>query len=160
MKLKERKVYPKFTATQYAGRLIIENNNSFNAYLVSLGNKQLDVIVKPKTKDRSTQENKYYYGVVVRSIAEFMCIDDHEAHEFLKGLFLTTTEQKEIADGKTIIYERVLSITELSDVAFREYWKKCVNWAALPTDEETGLNITSGLGLYIPLPNEVDFENW
>lgn len=54
---------------------------------------------------------------------------------------------------------RVLSTTELSDIAYRDYWGKCVQWAVLPTKDE-GLGVDSGLGLYIRLPNEVDFENY
>ena len=162
MALKEKKIYPKFTGTAKGGRLFFDNESQFSKYLLVLDSKPLEIIVKPKHKDRSRQEEKFYHAVVVRMVAEAMGTEDQEAHDFLRGLFLTEEESRQIETPKghkTIRYERILSTTELSDKAYREYWGKCVSWAALPTKPE-GLGIDSGLELYIPMPNEVDFSNW
>lgn len=178
MALKERKIYPKFTAEARDGRLYLENEESYSNYLLSIDRKPLTVIVKPKHKDRSRQEEKFYHAVVVRMVAEAMTIEDQEAHDFLKRMFLKIEDSREIKvkmlikdenrtsnvpeekiTYKTVRYERILSTTELSDKAYREYWGKCIHWAALPTKDE-GLGFDSGLSLYISFPNEVDYESY
>ena len=151
----EKKIYPKFKATAKGGRLYLDEESKFSEYLVMLDGRNLHVIVKPATKDRSRQEEKYYHAVVVNMIAQAMDIMPQEAHEFLKRMFLLTEERT----GNGIRYERVQSTTELSDAAYREYWTKCLNWAALPT-LGYGLGQDSGLNLYIPLPNEVDYSSY
>ena len=89
-------------------------------------------------------------------VADEMGIDDQEAHGFLKNLFLKTEERS--SNGK-YRYVRTTSTTELNDQAYRSYWTKCQRWASLPT-KASGLGIDSGLSLYIPDPNEVDYDNY
>lgn len=155
MALKERKIYPKFDAIARGGKLYLDNENKFSQYLLNLEDKTLSVLVKPKTKGRSRQEEKFYHAVVVRMVAEAMDIMDQEAHELLRGFFLNIEEKTDSG----IRYERSLSTTELSDKAYREYWEKCIRWAALPTNQ-SGLGPDSGLELFIPMPNEVDYKDW
>lgn len=155
MALKERKFYPKFIAYAKGGRLEILKKDEFARYMAALDGKELEVTAKPRAKDRSRQEEKYYHAVVVRMVADAMGTTDQEAHEFLKKLFLTEEE----TTSKGIRFERTLSTTELSDSAYREFWGKCVQWAALPT-LPGGLNQSSGLELYIPFPNEADYDNY
>jgi len=160
--LKERKFYPKFKATVIDGKMILADRRNFDRYIMTLEGKKLDVTVKPEVKERSRQEEKFYRAVVVKMVAEAMTVEEQEAHDFLRGLFLTTEESKEVETPKgkkTIRYTRVLNTTELSDKAYREYWEKCIDWAALPTKDD-GLGVTSGLSLYVPLPNEVDYANY
>ena len=159
MALKERKVYPIFKTFVKGGRLYFLDRNGFDRYLSSLEGKRLDLILKTHHKSRSRQEEKYYHAVVVRMVADELGITDQEAHDLLRGLFLRIEERRTTKDGRQVCFVRILSTTELSDVAFREYWNKCLNWAALPTKDE-GLGPDSGLGIYIPLPNEVDYADW
>lgn len=152
--LKERKIYPKFKATAKGGRLYFEDERRFADYVASLEGVEVQVVVKKWVKQRSRQEEKFYHAVVVRMVAEAMDMDDWQAHDFLKNLFLRVEDKTDSG----LRFERVLSTTELSDRAYREYWEKCIKWAALPTDGRLGYN--SGLELYIPYPNEVDYTNW
>lgn len=152
MSLKERKFYPKFTGKVERGKLYFQNREMFDRYLIPLEGKDIEIIVKPKSKHRSRQEEKFYHAVVVRMVADAMELMDEEAHQFLKSLFL----RQEECSVTGFRYERILSTTELEAKAYREYWEQCIRWAALPTDDE-GLSQTSGLGLYIPYPNEVDY---
>lgn len=166
--LKERKIYPKWKATIQFGKLKVERGKDFANYLVPFKGKEMQVIVKPWTKDRSRQEEKFYHAVVVAMIAEAMEMERQEVHEMLKRMFLTIEESKIIKRGWVerikgekeikIRYKRVMSTTELSDKAYREYWEQCIRWAALPTKD--GLGPDSGLELYIPYPNEVDYQDW
>jgi len=167
MALKERKIYPKWEATARGGRLYYNDEGKFSNHLIPYNGKRLQVIVKPYSKNRSRQEEKFYHAVVVRMVAEAMDISDQEAHEFLKSLFLTVEEskivQRKTMDGmlkmETLRWERVMSTTELNDKAYREYWDKCIHWAALPT-KPSGLGQDSGLEIFIPFPNEVDYKDY
>jgi hypothetical protein len=152
MALKERKFYPKFKGRIQNGVLRHENKQAFERYLLTMDGKEIETVVKPRAKERSRQEEKFYHAVVVRMVADEMTIMDEEAHQFLKSMFLRREEQT----LQGFRYERTLSTTELSDKAYREFWESCIRWAALPTQDE-GLGIESGLGLFIPYPNEVDF---
>lgn len=134
-------------------KVVFQDRDSFNKHLIPYEGKAMQLIVKHVVKERSRQEEKFYHAVVVRMVAEAMDISDQEAHEFLKKMFLTV-EDKSPAGYR---YTHVLSTTDLSDRAYREYWEKCIKWAAQPTLD--GLTFDSGLGLYIPMPNEVDYEN-
>ena len=156
MQLKERKFYPKFKGYVKGGNLYFSDRKSFDRYIYgNLEGKAVDIVVKPQTKDRSRQEEKFYHAVVVASVAEVICIPNEEAHQFLKSLFLRREERT----PQGFRYERTLSTTELSDKAYREYWEECIRWAALPTKDE-GLAFDSGLELFIPYPNEVDYQNY
>ena len=155
MDLKEKKFYPVFKAKAVGARLYFEDAEKLRDYLFTLADKRLDVVIKKEVKHRSRQEEKYYHGVVVAMVAEAMGIDNQMAHEFLKSLFLRVEEKT--AGGFRM--ERILSTVELSDASYREYWTKCQRWASLPTLPE-GLGADSGLELYIPAPNEIDYENY
>jgi len=137
------------------GKVIFIDPEGWKAYKRSYGGREGDIILKDKVKDRSRHEEKYYYGVVVKAVAEKMDIGRKEAHEFMAGMFLTV--EKKSPTG--FRYTKVLSTTELGDKRYHKYiFDECLPWAALPT-KDTGLAEDSGLGLYIPKPNEVDYED-
>lgn len=153
MALSEKKFYPKFKGKVVSGQIIYEDQASYNTYIATLEDKDIETVTKPPAKERSRQEEKFYRGVVVPMVADEMCIPQQEAHEIMAKLFLTIEEQSPVGYR----FERVQSTTELSDKAYREYWNQCIRWASLPATGE-GLTASSGLSLYIPLPNEVDYS--
>ncbi len=155
MALAEKKIYPKWNVKIHNREMLFEKPEEFKEHLVPFDGKEMTITLKHHFKSRSRQEEKYYHAVVVRMVAGAMDVADQEAHEFLKDLLLKVEE----VSPAGFRYTRAMSTTELSDKAYQEYWKKCLDWAALPTDDD-GLSITSGLGLYIPMPNEVDYENY
>jgi hypothetical protein len=151
--MKTKYIYPIFPVTVQGNKLVYEDEKAFKEHLIPYEGKKMGVAVKRIVKERSRAEEKYYYKVVVRMVAEEMDIPREDAHKLMAGLFLTVEESDE-----KYRYKRVLSTTELTDDAYREYWEKCVAWASLPTKDD-GLSQDSGLNLYIPYPNEVDYEN-
>lgn len=154
MALKEKKFYPKWPVEIHDGKVVFLDQEAFDKHLARFEGKRKVIILKDEVKDLSRQEEKFYHAVPKIMIAEAMDVSDDEAHEFLKGMFLKI-EERSTAGYR---YTRILSTTELSDKAYRAYWEQCIKWAALPTLED-GLGPDSGLGLYIPYPNEVDYEN-
>jgi hypothetical protein len=155
MALKEKKFYPIFKAKAWKGNLVFEKKDDLRQYLYGIDEKRVDVVIKKEVKHRSRQEEKYYHGVIVGMVAEAMSIENQQAHEFLKSLFLRVEEKT----PSGFRMERILSTVELSDASYREYWGKCQRWASLPTLDE-GLGLDSGLSLFIPSPNEVDYSNY
>lgn len=153
--MKEARFWPQWPVKiSDDGMFIFSNPDQWEKFKIPYYGKEMTLVLKARTKDRSRQEEKFYYGVVVRMVAEEMDIGRQEAHQWLAKLFLTVEEVTRTG----LRYKRVLSTTELGDKAYREYWERCIKWAALPTSDE-GLGESSGLGLYIPMPNEVDYTD-
>lgn len=157
MSKKEAKTWPKWPVQiDHKGRIAFRNPADWEAFKVPFYGQEMDIILKKRVKDRSRQEERYYYGVVVPYVAEAMGVSREAAHDFMAELFLKVEEKT----TSGIRYERVMSTTELGDARYDQYvFKECVPWAARPTDEDTGLTQESGLSLWIPLPNECDYEN-
>jgi len=153
-------IYPTWPATiSSTGQILIKDRNKFDEFAsLYAGKENMGITLKPFRKSRSRQEEKYYHAVPKMLIAEAMDIEPEQAHEFLCKMFLTVEESTTI-DGKKVRYTRTRSTTELDDKQYREYWTRVNRWASLPTSDD-GLNLDSGLGLYIPDPNEADWESY
>ena len=91
---------------------------------------------------RSTDQNRYYWGVVVKEMAdEYGCIPD-EMHQILRLKFL---KEKEIEfEGEKFAICK--STTKLKTDEFEEYLEKCRMFASMY------------LGIVILLPNESEFS--
>ncbi len=87
---------------------------------------------------RSEQQNRYYWGVVIKMINEEMGSIPDVTHNMLRQIFL-----KSGYDFKGKRYEYIRSTTDLSVKEFNEYIENVVIWAA------------TELGLSIPSPNEI-----
>lgn len=154
MATKEKTFWPNWPVKiDEKGVLHFQNRVEWDRFKIPYYGKDMVLVLKTPSKDRSRQEEKFYHAVVVAMVAEEMDLGRQEAHEFLKGLFLRV-------EGRTTSgfrYERVMSTTELTDRQYRSYWEKCIQWAAQPTWDD-GLGESSGLGLIIPYPNEVWYD--
>lgn len=157
--LRDKTIYPAWDVAIVQNKVVFKNREAFDRHLIPLeGKENLQLTIKRRVKPRSRHVEKYYYAVPLRMIADAMNIADQEAHEFLKNLFLKVEESTVTKDGKVARYERVMSTTELGDKRYMEYvFQEVLPWAAKPTQDD-GLGIDSGLGLYIPNPNECDYD--
>jgi len=153
-------IYPTWPATiDSRGQIIIKDRQKFDNFAsLYAGKENMGITLKPFRKSRSRQEEKYYHAVPKMLIAEAMDIEPEQAHEFLCKMFLTV-EESTVIDGNKVRYTRTRSTTELDDKQYRDYWTRVNRWASLPTGDD-GLDLDSGLGLYIPDPNEADWESY
>lgn len=85
---------------------------------------------------RSNQQNRYYWGVVIETLAEEIGLTPEETHEALKHKFLTPIEKKG--------YKLYPTTTQLLTTEFNTYIEKIQRWAA------------QDLSIVIPDPNEAD----
>lgn len=93
--------------------------------------------IQKSKRIRSLNQNKYYWGVVVKIIANHTGYTSDETHQQLGRMFLS------YKNGATVF---VKSTTKLNTVDFEDYLDKCRNWAR----EE--------MSCYIPMPNEITEE--
>lgn len=131
-------MFPIFFGKVEHNSLQLDNPDEFRRYLLSLQDKQVEVIVRLPRKDRTTQQNKYYWSCVVGIPAEHFGYLPEEMHEAYKWMFLRLHEE-----GKP---ETVKSTTSLSTIEFNEFVEKCRQWTAeqdlvIPDPEQVELSV-------------------
>ena len=132
---------PIFYGTIHHGDVSHENLAYYEEYLMTLEGKKVQMTVETRKKPRSGAENRYYWSVIVKMIAEETGEHPDTAHyskKYLGGRRMTGVDHK---DGTR--EDRVQDSNSMTTVEFEDYLKKCREWAS----EE--------LSIYIPLPNEV-----
>lgn len=91
---------------------------------------------------RSIEQNRFYFGVVVKPLAEYIGVDSTDTmHETLKSLHLT--EKIRVAYDRRRKMIVTHSTTELNIMQFEDYLERIRTWAK------------KFLNYRIPYPNEV-----
>lgn len=122
------------------------NNDNLDGLVDLLSDLKGDyvVTVKQRRKIRSLSQNKYYFGVVVKVIGEYLGETKERVHDMLASLYL-----RDVVDLKNGNSElTVKSTASLDSAEFEQYIKNVRTWAQ---DE---------LNVYVPEPNEVSEEVW
>jgi hypothetical protein len=128
-------MFPIFTGRVEGGKLTLQEQDRFNAYLASLGAQSVDVVVRTWRKPRSNNQNAYMWGVVYQLISETTGFTPDETHDAMRLMFLLD-RSKDIPTLK--------STTQLTTTDMELYLENIRQWAA------------EHLNCVIPLPNEVD----
>lgn len=127
-----------FEGTIKNGRVKLKHIDAFNNLVASFQEgSQVRISIGRFKHNRSENQNRYYWGVVVHILAEHLGYFPEEMHEALKLHFL----KKEANPLPT-----VRSTTSLDTAEFEDYLEKVRMWAM--TEHE----------VKIPMPNEMDFE--
>lgn len=125
----------KVTAYAYRkdGQLILRNKAHILKEIEPFGNAELEITIQKKKITRSSQQNRYYWSVVVSMIQQRFKELGHEGitreltHEYLKGRYLF----KEVINEATgEVLKLPLSTTELSKEEFGEYLDQVIKFAA------------------------------
>lgn len=91
---------------------------------------------------RSLEQNRFYFGVVVKPLAEYIGLNSTDTmHETLKSLHLTEKIRVAYDRRRKMIVNH--STTELDTIQFEDYLEKIRTWAK------------KFLNYRIPYPNEV-----
>jgi hypothetical protein len=100
---------------------------------------ELDVVLQPHRRTRTNPQNRYYWGVVVKLLAEHCGYEPDEMHEALKARFLG-------ANDPQFGLLKIGSTRKLTTVEFGVFLEQCQQLGA-------------EMGVYIPNPNDVDLES-
>lgn len=97
------------------------------------------VEIRAFKKDRSNQQNKYYFGTVLKAISDYTGFSKGDLHELFKSNLLPS-KMIMLGDKNVSVTQ---STTELTTVEFEQYISEIMQFAS------------ESLSLYIPSPNEV-----
>lgn len=129
---------PIFAATvNESGRLAIEQPSAFRAHLLRLKEKRVEVIVRRFREQRSSESNRYYWGIVVPLLAEELGYEKQEAHDVLAMHLLR------IEDCPVTGAPRRKRTPDCDTSEFAAYVDSCIRLAA-------------ELGIRVPAANEVE----
>jgi hypothetical protein len=133
---------PLFDGTISEGKLLLDKGEKFRQYLHGLNGKRVQVSVEKIKHSRTIQQNRYYFAVVVKLIAQHTGHDPEQIHELLKTLH---SPRWHFLSGDTFARDRSIptSTARLDTLEFVDYTERCRAWA------------NEFLGLSIPLPKEV-----
>ena len=123
------------------GQLVLADSSAWRRAVARHKGRTVWVTVVRQQRAHSLSQSKYYWGVVVRDIADFIGEGRDETHAYLKGMFLPK-RSVEILEGQKL--EMPGTTTTLSVEGYSEYIEKIRTWAA------------SFLGLSIPDANQLE----
>lgn len=131
------------------GNLSMANRSVLIEWINQHPNKSVELEIKVRRKQRSTQQNAYYWPVVVQLVCAGLRnmgndVDEQDTHEFLKAKF----NSKRIVNSDGVIEDLPTSTTKLTTSEMMDYIAKIQMWAA------------EFLGIVIPDPNssvEIDY---
>ena len=130
---------PVFHGLVQQGKVKFDSPTKYAVYLSSLEGKRVEFTLLKERRNRSNQQNKLYWAVVVEILAEYFGYTAEELHSELKLKFNPIHSK---LDPEAMIGG---STTKLSTLEFIEYMDKIKRWAALEYN------------IYIPDANEVNF---
>jgi hypothetical protein len=113
------------------GELKILNRKRFDSEIKAFPDCDVQITIKKKGK-RSTQQNRYYWGVIVDEIRHELLrrgnrFDAETIHEFLKQKFNSV---KVVVETTGELIEMGKSTTEMNKDEFTEYIERIREWAA------------------------------
>jgi hypothetical protein len=130
-------ICPIFKISVRKGKVVVDNPADYAVYISKLEGCRGELIIRKERKARSLNQNRYYFGVVVKILADFTGYTPEETHDALRMKFL-------VVHG---VIDTIQSTTELSTVEFEEYMAKIRQWASVE------------YGVGIPEPNEVAIDD-
>jgi len=127
-------VTPAFAAVVRKGKLQYIQEGNYNAFLHNmLDGEQVNVSIKKRRRDRSSNQNRWYWGVILPLISAETGHTENELHEILKRMFLPPR----IIEFRGKTFKVPGSTQSLSVQEFTEYVERVRAYAAT----ELNLNI-------------------
>ena len=126
---------PIFRGRIEQGKICLERRDEFAKHIASLDGKPVELILKREVKRRGSAQNRYYWGVVLKTFGDGTGYQPEDLHEALKRRFLA------IDPDAPLVMTR--STSELTTVEFNEYLEKVLQLAA-------------EMGVFVPSPGEME----
>lgn len=121
------------------GTLKLADRTAFTRAMRRMRPGKVVIVVQHPTAGRTSQANRYYWGVVLALISEHTGYEQDELHEYFKKRFNPRTVS--LADGEEVVGG---STSKMDTAAFYEYVERIRRFAVTDLD-----------GLVIPEPGEV-----
>jgi len=125
-------------------RLFIQNRRDFDERIARLNPEwELEITVRRLYANRSIQQSRYYWGVVVALLSEYTGFTPDEMHDWLKMKFIP--KKLAVCDGNGEVQGEFVmggSTRKMTTAQFTDYIETIREWAA------------SDLDVQIPDPNE------
>jgi hypothetical protein len=141
---------PKFGGVVKNGEIVYDPacRLTRKAYLAGLEGQRVDEIIQKEGKDISKGQRGYYWGVVVKLIAEELGCTKEETHEILQAKFFVYYNDKGLPYVQSLGLSGNWPAKELA-----EKIDEIRHWAQtfFASDENPG-------GLFIPLPGDIDVD--
>lgn len=99
------------------GKLILKFPKEYASYIRSKEGKLVTVKIEDEKKQRTGQQNRYYWGAVLTTVSEYTGHSTEELHEVFKNMFLVTHTIN--FKGKEVRITK--STTELDTLSFIKY---------------------------------------
>jgi len=123
--------------TVSGGKFLPDNPETFKRVFYKYEGKRIIVKISRFKKSRSNNQNKYMWGAVYDIISDHTGYTTEEVHDAMKLLFLRVHR-----DG---LPDTVKSTSNLNTAEMEDYLENIRRWASVE------------MGLYIPLPREVEY---
>lgn len=130
-----KKIVPIFAGWVKGGKVLLDLRREFDRYASSFEGKRIQLVLKKYKTQRSIEQNKYYWGVIIKILSEEFGYFPEEIHDALRFKFLRVS-------GRVLSIAK--STTELTTIEFEIYQEQIRVWAL--TEHQ----------IKIPLPNEVE----
>jgi len=118
-----------------------ENPESWGSCRERYVGKTVAVDLRMYRKNRSEEQNRYYWGAVIKYFEKETGTIKWDCHKILKAQSLKEIQIIEVA-GKMIELVSIGSTATLKTTEFEDYLRESRNWLSLE------------FGIYIPLPHE------
>lgn len=114
-----------FTAVVSDGKAHLTAPVAYRQFLSQFGDgEELEFEIRPKRQRRSSQANRYYWGVVIKALSDYTGYEADEMHECLAMKFLR------IEDDPITGSPRRKRTPKCNTAEFSEYVDRCIRFAA------------------------------
>ena len=127
---------PVFRGTVVSGKFVMDKPDEYSMWLAHMEGKTVYCHFKLQSKPKSSAQQGYYWGVVLKVISDYTGHETDELHEIFKNKFLRE-------DDNSAIGYRIKSTSTLSAAEMCEYMSRVITWASVE------------IGCYIPSPEEM-----
>ena len=113
---------PIFYGKVKKGKVELYQPERYIVHLARLEGQNIELIVRKESRQRSGQQNRYYWGVVLAIIGETTGYDTEQIHDAMKEKFASKR-----LDNGLMITERT---SKMDTVRFTQYIEDIKRWAA------------------------------
>lgn len=126
------------------GILKLNDSEGFKKECALYEGKQVVLTLDRWKNPRSNDQNRYYWGVVLKMMADETGNTPEEVHDLMRGEFLPGTRITMKLAKDSLVTKVRTSTSDLDTIAFTEYIEKIRQFAA----RELGLNIPDPTSAY------------